>query len=73
MVRSGNIGTESLGVVRECVVMGGVVVEVMGGAVVVVVVSRFTVVVVSRFRVVETRFRTESNVVLSMVLLVVVY
>ena len=64
MVRSGNIGTESLGVVRECVV-----VEVMGG----VVVSRFTVVVVSRFRVVETRFRTESNVVLSMVLLVVVY
>ena len=69
MVRSGNIGTESLGVVRECVVMGGVVVEVMGG----VVVSRFTVVVVSRFRVVETRFRTESNVVLSMVLLVVVY
>ena len=61
MVRSGNIGTESLGVVRECVVMGGVVVEVMGG------------VVVSRFTVVETRFRTESNVVLSMVLLVVVY
>ena len=66
MVRSGNIGTESLGVVRECVVMGGVVVEVMGG----VVVSRFTVVVVSRFRVVETRFRTEANVVLSMVLIV---